>query len=330
MQSLDLAVICQALQWVQQQPIWLCTVLATYGSSPRSPGAIMVANATGKSVGSLSGGCIEDDFLQRITRGEYRAASQVVRYGTDGLDSGIALPCGGQLDILVEYLSPGQQSLTYLNQIAGALEGHQALEKRITLPQPAQCSPADQYLSATSIERDAQHICLHLAAAPCLLIAGLSSVAVYCAGFALTLGFEVTICENRPEVLENFRAQIPDGVYLLEQFPARYLEKTGCHTNTAIVALTHDPRMDDLTMMEAVTTPAFYIGAMGSHKNSENRRQRLLSTGGLSDEELGRIRAPIGLPINSKTPAEIALAVMADIVLHKNGNPDASTALPSP
>lgn len=319
MHSLDLAVIYQALRWTQEQPVWLCTVLATYGSSPRSPGAMMVATGEGKSVGSLSGGCIEEDFLARVANGEYRNASEVVRYGGDGLDSGVALPCGGQLDILVEYLPANTASLDYLNQIAAALEGHQALEKRVTLPHAASCLPVEHYVSTTHIERDEQQVSLYLAAAPRLLIAGLSSVAVYCAQFALTLGFEVIVCENRADVLENFRAQMPAGAQLIEQFPANYLEKTGCHSNTAIVALTHDPRMDDLTLMEAVTTPAFYIGAMGSHRNSESRRQRLITIAGFDDTQLARVHAPIGLPINSKTPAEIALAVMAGIVMHKNG-----------
>ncbi|MBB1201435.1 XdhC family protein [Enterobacteriaceae bacterium 89] len=318
MQSLDLAVICQALQWVGQQPVWLCTVLATYGSSPRSPGAMMVANAQGHALGSLSGGCIEEDFLQRIARGEYRQASEVVRYGGDGLASGVTLPCGGQLDILVEYLPAGDESVRYLNQIAAALEGHQALQKSISLPLPARCLPVENYISTTFIERDGPQIHLYLAAAPRLLIAGLSSVAVYCATFALTLGFEVLICENRPDVMANFRSQLPKEAQLIEQFPANYLEKTGCHLNTAIVALTHDPRMDDLTLMEAVTTPAFYIGAMGSRRNSDHRRQRLSKIGGVDSSDLARIHAPIGLPIHSKTPAEIALAVMADIVMNKN------------
>lgn len=318
MQSLDLAVIYQALSWTQEHPVWLCTVLTTYGSSPRSPGAMMVATGEGKSVGSLSGGCIEEVFLARVANGEYRNASEIVRYGGDGLDSGVTLPCGGQLDILVEYLPATSASLDYLNQIAAALEGHQALEKRVTLPQAASCLPVEHYVSTTYIERDEQQVSLYLAAVPCLLIAGLSSVAVYCAQFALTLGFEVIVCENRADVLENFRPQVPAGVQLIEQFPANYLEKTGCRSNTAIVALTHDPRMDDLTLMEAVTTPAFYIGAMGSHRNSENRRQRLVNIAGFDEAQLTRVHAPIGIPINSKTPAEIALAVMAGIVMCKN------------
>ena len=114
------------------------------------------------------------------------------------------------------------------------------------------------------------------------------------------------MCENRPEVLDNFAAELKPGVTLLRQFPAKFIEDGGCHANTAVVALTHDPRMDDLTLMEAIHTPAFYIGAMGSLRNSARRRQRLQQIAEFTPQELERIHAPIGLPLGSKTPAEIA------------------------
>jgi len=133
------------------------------------------------------------------------------------------------------------------------------------------------------------------------------------------------VCENRPEALDNFAPQLRSNVTLLRQFPAKFIEDGGCHANTAIVALTHDPRMDDLTLMEAIHTPAFYIGAMGSLRNSARRRQRLQQIAEFSPQELERIHAPIGLPLGSKTPAEIALAVMADIVQQKNRTTTART-----
>uniref|UniRef100_UPI00138E0D10 XdhC family protein n=1 Tax=Aeromonas finlandensis TaxID=1543375 RepID=UPI00138E0D10 len=145
-------------------------------------------------------------------------------------------------------------------------------------------------------------------------------VALYCADFAMALGFEVVVCENRPDVMENLAEQLKPEIRLQQTFPAKFLEDNGCHANTAIVALTHDPRMDDLTLMEAINTPAFYIGAMGSAKNSERRRQRLQDIAELTSQELNRIHAPIGLPLGSKTPAEIALAIMAAIIQQKNNS----------
>lgn len=318
MQHLDITVVSQAISWLKQQPVWLCTVLNTYGSSPRSPGALMAATRDGHYCGSLSGGCVEEDFLRRLGEGAYQAASQVIRYGEGGLTPNVALPCGGVLDVLIEHLPAGDASMRYLAQIATALDGHHALVKRLRLPNACSALEVTEFTSATQVVRQGQDITLHIAAAPRLLIAGLSSVALFCAEFAHALGFEVLVCENRPDALDNFANQLPASVTLLQQFPARFIEQGGCHANTAVVALTHDPRMDDLTLMEAIHTPAFYIGAMGSQHNSARRRQRLQQIAEFTPQDLERIHAPIGLPLGSKTPAEIALAVMADIVQQKN------------
>jgi xanthine dehydrogenase accessory factor len=319
MQHLDNQVIAQASDWLAHHPVWLCTVLTTYGSSPRAPGALMVANASGHFCGSLSGGCVEEDFLQRIAAGEYQQASQIVRYGEGGLTPNIALPCGGSLDVLIEYLPATQNNMDYLQRMGMALAGHYALTKSLTLPAACDHLELTNYHNATQVMRNDDCITLHLAAPPRLLIAGLSSVALYCADFACALGFEVVVCECREDVLENFLPALKADIRLEKQFPARYLEENSCHANTAIVALTHDPRMDDLTLMEAVNTPAFYIGAMGSQRNSARRRERLQTIADFTTEDFSRLHAPVGLPIGSKTPAEIALAVMADIVKHKNG-----------
>lgn len=318
MQHLDLQVIDQSQRWLVSQPIWLCTVLCTFGSSPRPPGTMMAITAEGEYYGSLSGGCIEEDFIGRIRNGDFRQASQRVRYGDGGLAPDRTLPCGGVLDILIEYLLPDEQNNQRLAQLWRALAGHLALQKVVTLPHACERLEEIVWRSSTVVEQKADQIILTIAAPPRLVIAGLSTVALYCASFAVSLGFETVVCENRPEFLLNFAAQLDAQVQLEKTFPARYLEEQGCHANTAIVALTHDPRMDDLTMMEAVNTPAFYLGVMGSQRNSTNRFERLQSVGGLSDGELDRIHAPIGMDIGSKTPAEIALAVMADIVKKKN------------
>ncbi|PKE30348.1 XshC-Cox1 family protein [Rahnella sp. AA] len=319
MQHLDIQVITQASDWLTHHPVWLCTVLTTYGSSPRVPGALLVAASDGRYCGSLSGGCVEEDFLQRIAAGEYQQASQIVRYGEGGLTPNIALPCGGSLDVLIEYLPATAGNREYLQKMGMALAGHYALDKSLTLPAACDHLTLTTYRNSTQVMRDGDCVTLHLAAPPQLLIAGLSNVALYCADFACALGFEVVICECREEILENFLPALKPEVRLEKQFPARYLEQQGCHANTAIVALTHDPRMDDLTLMEAINTPAFYIGAMGSQRNSARRRERLQTIADFTTQDFARLHAPVGLAIGSKTPAEIALAVMADIVKYKNG-----------
>jgi xanthine dehydrogenase accessory factor len=157
---------------------------------------------------------------------------------------------------------------------------------------------------------------IRVGAAQRLLLAGYSSVAQACAEFAVGLGFEVILCDPRDEVLEGV---VLENVEIRRQLPSVFIADGGCHSDTAVVALTHDPRIDDLAMMEAVRTDAFYIGVMGSMQTSQKRFERLRRIGGLGDAELARIHAPIGLNLGSKTPAEIALAVLADILRIRSG-----------
>ncbi|MDU1573565.1 MAG: XdhC family protein [Pantoea sp.] len=319
MHNLDMQVLKAGLQWVDAHEVWLCTVLSTYGSSPRPPGAMMIIRKGGHHCGSLSGGCVEESFIERIDRNAFPAASQVVRYGEGGFEPDRALPCGGVLDILVEKLSPGAESRAYLQKMHDALVAATAVKKKIILPHPCHALEPAAYTNSTLTYRDGAAITLTLSTAPRLVIGGLSSVAVFCANFAVALGFETIVCEHRDDALANMAALLDANVRLIKQFPAVYLEREGCHAGTAILSLTHDPRIDDLTMMEAVNLPAFYIGAMGSKKNSLRRKARLGEYGDLLPEQISRIHAPVGLDIGSKTPSEIALSVMADIVRYKNG-----------
>lgn len=320
MESLDIRVVRQAQRWLESgQPVWLCTVLHTYGSAPRVPGSLLAATRSGAFSGSLSGGCIEDDFITRLSRGSFAADSQIIRYGAGGLPAAVALPCGGSIDVLVERMTAADRP--QLAAMLAALEGRQALVRRITLPLRAGWQWDAGGAAGQQIHWQGEQVVIPMGAAPRLIVAGYSAVAHDCILLAQMLGFEVLLCEHREEQQRQFRQDFPAPEAALRfspRFPARYLELESAHARCAIVALTHDPRIDDLTLAEAVNTRAFYIGAMGSARNSQRRRERLATVGGLSAAELARIQAPIGLPIGSKTPAEIALAVMAQIVMAKN------------
>lgn len=279
MQHLDLQVARKALKWsVGGERVWFCTVLTTYGSAPRAPGSLLAVNASGEWIGSLSGGCVEDDFLERVAAGGFPDPAVIVRYGEgDDPNSNIRLPCGGILDVLVENLAPDCDVQAHLRELESALLGQRRL-----------------------------------------LLAGYSSVAHACAEFGKGLGFEVILCDPREEAL---RGVVLEGIEIRRELPSLFIADGGCHADTAVVALTHDPKIDDLAMLEAVRTEAFYIGVMGSRATSEKRFERLRRIGGLGDAELARIHAPIGLNLGSKTPAEIALAVLADILRIRNGIP---------
>nr|WP_299243536.1 XdhC family protein [uncultured Halomonas sp.] len=315
MHHLDLHVIETALRWANTgEPVWLCTVLATFGSSPREPGSLLVARANGEHVGSLSGGCVEEDFLARLGDGAFDVPVTVVRYG-DGDHPGVTLPCGGSLEVLVEYLAPDSTTLIHLEVLQAALLGQRALIRRVNL-EDGRVSFVEGDAQGPRVERDAGNVRLRIGPALRLIIAGISPVSAACAEFARTLGFEVIVCDPRDEARATF--DVP-GVEVQAVLPSLFIASGASHAATAIVALTHDPRIDDLAMIEAVRTPAFYIGVMGSKRTSSQRAERLQRSGGLNDEEVGRIHMPIGLALGSKTPAEIALAVMADILRVRRG-----------
>jgi len=316
LQQLDLQVIRQAIDWLAcAQPVWLCTVIASFGSSPRPPGALLVAKGDGASCGSLSGGCIEEDFLQRVRAGGFAEPLALVRYGDGGDAPQVRLPCGGVLEVLVERLEASTDNLEHLKRLESALLGRGRLIRQWQLPFAGPCL-LDDVADGPRVERCGERLSVRFGAAQRLVIAGMSSVALFCAQFAVALDFEVIICEPREEFQQDLHL---DNVRLEPILPARYIAEGGCHHATAVVALTHDPRLDDLTMMEAVRSPAFYIGVMGSRKTSEKRMERLHRIAGMDAQTLERIHAPIGLALGSKTPAEIALAVLADIVRVRNG-----------
>lgn len=311
MRQLDLQVLHTALQWVREgHALWLCTVLSTYGSAPRAPGAMLVARADGQSVGSLSGGCVEEAFLGSLADGELRAPTQIVRYGeNDDERQRLRLPCGGVLQVLVEHRAPDEAWAGHLQELYDALLGQRRLVRELDLTSGAFALAADDH-GGEIVQVLNESVRLRIGPALRLILAGLSPVAEYCASFARAIGCEVIACDPR----EEMQRHPPEGVQMYPVLPSEFIATGHCHEATAVVALTHDPRIDDLALMEAVRSPAFYIGAMGSRQTSSRRAERLSRVGGLSSRQIARIHMPIGLDLGSKTPAEIALSVVADVL----------------
>ncbi|KPW52708.1 hypothetical protein ALQ24_03177 [Pseudomonas syringae pv. antirrhini] len=318
MKHLDLQVIQQGIAWLEEgRPVWLSTVLATFGSAPRGPGSMLVAASNGESRGSLSGGCVEEDFLERVSASGFSKLTEVVRYGEGGLAPNLALPCGGALDVLVEHFTPGNESLNHFQHIADALSGSRCIGRVISVGTGIKRIVSTETKQAR-VTRSESEVTILVGPAKRLIVAGFSPVAEHCAIFAVALGFEVIVCDPRPEQVAQAQ-RVLRNVQVLEVIPALFIEQGGSHAETAIVALTHDPRLDDLTLMESIRTEAFYIGAMGSTRTSIKRLERLARIGGFTHEQKQRIHAPIGLNLGSKTPAEIAIAVMADVIRVGNG-----------
>ncbi|WP_342632034.1 XdhC family protein [Marinobacter alkaliphilus] len=320
MQPLDIKVVEQALHWCDEgHDFWFCTVVSTFGSSPRAPGSWLIARQDGAHCGSLSGGCVEEDFLARLQDNTFKGRINRIRYGApDSPDNArVTLPCGGILDVLIEHWPASSATRKHFLALQSALSGEGPVARVVSLETGDICLEPESELGArVTEEADQARLRLRVGPVSRLVIAGLSPVATACASFAHSLGFEVIVCDPRPEEVRHFNLA---DVTLQQELPSVFIAREGCHRATAVVALTHDPRIDDTAMMEAVKTEAFYIGVMGSMKTSEKRRERLARIGGLTEQEIHRIHMPVGLNIGSKTPAEIALAVMADIIRVRQG-----------
>jgi len=219
----------------------------------------------------------------------------------------LKLPCGGQLHVLLEFIDSNEQTCEVFKRLAGDLENHTKVSRLVDLTNGVISAEAQSSEDAVVI---AGTLMTHsLSPMYRLLILGAGDVAKFVAEMAIALEYDVTLCDPRPNYLDNW--YVP-GVETTEQLPDDVVRERFSNPYSGIIALAHDPRVDDMALMEALKTNAFYIGAMGSVRTSAARRERLPELG-LSVEEIDRLHAPIGFQINSKTPAEIAISVMAEI-----------------
>lgn len=316
MQSLDQGVLRTAVAWLDRgHRVVLGTVIRTWGSSPRPPGSLMVIRDDGQVDGSLSGGCIEDDLIARLRRGELaKQLPQTVVYGATAEEAQrFGLPCGGTVQIVLEPLGPAAQ----LRELLARLDAHQLVARRLDLRTGlVELGEAGAGDTVRFDEAAQQLITVHGPALRLLLIGG-GQLSRLLAQMALPLGYQVTVGEPRAEYHEGWAA-IPE-VLLATTMPDDLVLAMNLDANSAVLALTHDPKLDDLALIEALRTPAFYVGALGSRRNNEARRERLREHFGLSEAELARLHGPIGLNLRALTPAEIALSVLAELTALRRG-----------
>lgn len=288
----------------------LATVTRTWGSSPRPVGSIMALCESGSVVGSVSGGCIEDDLVHRYRDAVCDGPPQRVKYGVSADEAHrFGLPCGGTLELLLEF----NPSIFELSELVARLASGDLVLRRTHIGS-GRVALADTHVAAELVESDGW---LNNTFGPeyRLLLIGAGQLTEYLAIMALFSGFAVTVCDPREEYGMAWRV---DGVHLTRGMPDDVVRAFRADQRTAIVALSHDPKLDDLALLEALDTSAFYIGAIGSRRNQSARRSRLKEHFEQTDETLSRLRGPIGLYIGSKTPAEIAVSVMAELVAAKN------------
>ena len=318
MQAVDQQVLEQVCQWLEaDESCWLATVVETWGSSPRPVGSLLTCNRAGQVRGSLSGGCVEDDLLEKLTSGELaRERAQFFQYGiTPEETERLGLPCGGHLNIVVEPLPANDAFRGHFGHLRERVVSRRSVRRTVNLRNGATAIKVVDAHAPLDYDNEAGILTHTYGPQRQLFIIGSGMVSSYVAEMAQALDYQVTVCDPRAHLLDEF--SVP-GVTKINDMPDDAIEKHAHDPLTAIVALTHDPRIDDMGMMVALKTDAFYIGAMGSTRTSASRRARLKALE-LTDQEIARLHAPIGLPIGSKTPPEIAVAILAEITAVRYG-----------
>lgn len=306
-------ILSRALQWLNEgHSFVLFTVVNTWGSSPRPPGSMMALRDDGHVIGSVSGGCIEYDLIDRLKKEGVPKQPGMISYGVNADEARrFGLPCGGTIRLVQEPFTTANAAAS-LKKLLEMLEQRQVVTRTLFFDTAiVTLHPAESQDILRCDENRFVHV---FGARYRLLIIGAGQVGELLAQIALSLEFAVTVCDPRVEyssvwTLENttLTGGMPDDTVLAMKIDTR----------TAVVALTHDPKLDDMALIEALASPAFYVGALGSRRNNDARRQRLLAFD-LDESQIARLHGPAGLEIGSHTPAEIAVSIAAEIIAVKN------------
>lgn len=310
----DLEVLASALDFHQQglNPL-LVTVLRTWGSAPRPAGSLLVITPSGRHAGSVSGGCVEEDLFQRCQQGEWQDLQQprVIRYGVSQAEAArFGLPCGGQLELLLEPMN----ELPPWQDLHARLQAGEVLERSLDLVTGDASLTSILHSQVEAFSLTGNTVRKVFGPQWRMLLIGANHLARYVTQFALALDYQVQVCDPREEYRKEW--DLPQAP-LTKIMPDDAVLALEHYQRSIILTLTHDPKLDDMALMEALNTDAFYIGALGSKLSSDQRRERMRYLG-IPEANLARLHAPVGLDIGSRTPAEIAISIMAAITARRN------------
>lgn len=308
----DREILQTAIDWLERgHQVALVTVAKTWGSSPRPRGSMLVMREDGIHAGSVSGGCIEEDLLSRYKNHEITEHfPNLINYGVDRQDAlRLGLPCGGRLELIIEQPESAFQLKTLLQKINNG----ELVTRRVCMN-----------TGEVSLHNNSGHKDFHYNEKEMLkvfgpswhmLLIGAGHLSHYVASLALMLNYHVTVCDPREEYQIAWDME---GVNFTSKMPDDAVKETTNHERGIVITLAHDPKLDDMALMEALDSELFYIGALGSKRSNDQRRERLLELG-VSQQQLTKLHAPVGLAIGSHTPPEIAVAIMAEITAARNG-----------
>ena len=312
MNSTDLSVLKSAVDWLKAgHPVAIATVVQTWGSAPRPVGSWLAIRQDGQVAGSVSGGCVEDDLIRRVqTEILTRNIPEMVVYGVSQQEAArFGIPCGGTLRLLIE----PKPELAVLEELLKAISSQQITLRSVDL------------LTGKSTLEDGDRSDLFLCDEKVMrttygprwrmVLIGAGQLSLYTADFALASDFEVIVIDPREEYAEGIAR---NDVTFIKGMPDDVLLDLGIDAHTAVIALTHDPKLDDMALMEALKSSAFYVGALGSKINTQKRKERLLEFD-LTKAQVEKLYGPVGLHIGALTPPEIAVSIMAEVIAVKYG-----------
>lgn len=336
------------LTW--KEPFVVATVVRTWRSSPRAPGAAMAVNAAGEVVGSVSGGCVEGDLYLRCQDALATGTPELVRYGVSDDDAfEVGLTCGGVLEVFIHRIDPHTQSLERLGAavercepavVATVVVGPNAGSQVLIIGDERYGStghaPLDEAVvnDALGLLEQGTNDLIHLglegerrkedvavfvesfATPPRMLIFGAIDFAAALARLSSFLGYHVTVCDARS--LFATAVRFPDADEVVVAWPHEYLTQVEVDRRTVICVLTHDPKFDVPVLEEALKTDATYIGVMGSRRTHADRHERLRERG-ITEAQLARLSSPIGLDLGARTPEETAVSIGAEIIAQRTG-----------
>jgi xanthine dehydrogenase accessory factor len=310
MNSTDLSVLKAAVRWLKEgHPVAIATVVQTWGSAPRPVGSWLAIRQDGQVAGSVSGGCVEDDLIRRVqTEILTRNTPELVVYGVSQQEAArFGLPCGGTLRLLVE----PKPELAILEKLLELISSHQITLRSVDLSSgKSTLTAGTRHDEFTCTEQE-----MRTSYGPRwrMVIIGAGQLSLYTADFALASDFEVIVIDPREEYAEGIDRS---DITFFTGMPDDVLLEIGVDAHTAVVALTHDPKLDDMALMEALKSPAFYVGALGSRNNTQKRKERLLEFD-LSQDQVNRLHGPVGIYIGALTPPEIAVSILAEVIALK-------------
>lgn len=319
MDSVDIEVLRTAEQWRKSgRKVALGTIVKTWGSAPRPVGAMVAIRDDGQVVGSVSGGCVEDDLMDKAREKlPGWKKPELFTYGvTNEEATRWGLPCGGTLQLVMEPVSDQSRIAELLQRISS----QQLVRRRLEIESGRATLEPGRWQDV--LEFDGRVLSTVHGPRWRLVLIGAGQLTRYLAEMARMLDYHVVVIDPREEYAAGWDlASVPINRGMPDDV-VRELELDG---HSAIVALTHDPKLDDLALMEALKSAAFYVGAIGSKKNNDARRERLREFE-VTDEEIARLRGPVGLYIGSKTPPEIAVAILAEMTAVRHGVSEPSWA----